>query len=262
MKLNSRILNNFIDKISIKINKIIAPLHLFLINKIWKNIQFYGYKFLDFIGVKKAALPIYLGVGIVAFLLISYYQEQDFTKSEKAGIEAAVENYKDEVDKYAKKLDLPSSYLMAVIMLECSGRKTVPPRFEQKIYKKLKSLKNKEITKFENLTYETVDNATDDALRNLASSWGPFQLMGYKCTFLDIEIKDMRGDEAIYWGVKWINETYGEYLKAGKYKDAFHIHNTGKEYPATGKPFTYDPDYVEKGLHYMKYFEKLDSLNN
>ncbi len=180
----------------------------------------------------------------------------------KGGFEAAIINYKDEVDKYAKEFDLPSSYLMALIILECSGKRKIKPRFEKKIYQQLKLLKKRKILKFENLSPETVKDATDQALRNMASSWGPFQLMGYKCTFLNIKLREMRGDNAIYWGIRWINITYGKYLRKGLYKDAFHLHNTGKKYPEDGISKTFDPDYVEKGLQYMKYFEKIDSVTN
>ncbi|MCX6233495.1 MAG: hypothetical protein NT175_02060 [Bacteroidetes bacterium] len=54
--------------------------------------------------------------------------------------------------------------------------------------------------------------------------------------------------------MKWIDMTYGDYIRKGRYKDAFHIHNTGDTYPVAGPPKTYDPKYVENGLMYMKYF--------
>ena len=100
-------------------------------------------------------------------------------------------------------------------------------------------------------------DATDGALKNMASSWGPFQIMGYKCIWLDIQLQDLRGEEALYWAVKWIDKTYGDYIRRGQYKDAFHIHNTGRPYPESGPPKTYDPKYVPNGLMYMKYFEAL-----
>ena len=61
----------------------------------------------------------------------------------------------------------------------------------------------------------------------------------------------------MYYAVKWINITYGDYVRKGDYKHAFHIHNAGKEYPSDGKPLTYDPDYVKNGLKYEKYFRKV-----
>jgi hypothetical protein len=100
-----------------------------------------------------------------------------------------------------------------------------------------------------------LEDASDEALRNLSSSWGPFQLMGYKCLLLDIKIKDIRGNEAIYYGVKWIDLTYGKYLRAKKFKDAFHIHNAGKPFPKSGISKTHNPQYVKRGLKYMEVFK-------
>jgi hypothetical protein len=79
--------------------------------------------------------------------------------------------------------------------------------------------------------------------------------MGYKCLIFGINVKDLRGDEAIDWGVEWIQKTYGSYLSNGDYKNAFHIHNSGHPLPASGKPETYNPRYIEEGLKWMEYFQ-------
>ena len=62
-----------------------------------------------------------------------------------------------------------------------------------------------------------IKNINEAGLKNLSTSWGPFQLMGYKCIILGIYVKDIRGDNSVYWGVKWINKTYGKYLKKGRF---------------------------------------------
>ena len=100
-----------------------------------------------------------------------------------------------------------------------------------------------------------IRHLSDAGLKNLARSWGPFQLMGYQCLKLQIHVYEIRGEDAVYWGAVWIKKSYGKYLKEEKYKDAFHIHNTGRPYPAFGKSKTYDPKYVERGLNYIKFFE-------
>ena len=58
-------------------------------------------------------------------------------------------------------------------------------------------------------------------------------------------------------GAKWINKNYGDYLRKGQYKDAFHIHNTGRPYPIVGQPKTYHRLYVPNGLKYIEEFEQL-----
>jgi hypothetical protein len=164
--------------------------------------------------------------------------------------------YGAEVATFAREFKLPPSYFLALIVLESSGRKIIPPRFEPHVYEKLKEVKQGKRDSYEHVTPAHLADATDDALKNLASSWGPFQLMGYKCLLLDIKVKDIRGKDAIYWGIHWIEMTYGNELKAGNFKNAFHIHNTGRKYPKLGRPFTHDPDYVPRGIAYMKRFEQ------
>jgi len=167
------------------------------------------------------------------------------------------ENYGASIDKLAEQFDLSPEYLKALIILECSGLKKIKPRFERHIYKRLVNVREKKLDKFENIKYNDIKDATDDALKNMAHSWGPFQIMGYKCIWLDINLSDLRGDNSLYWAVKWIDLTYGDYVRKGRYKDAFHIHNTGRPYPESGPPKTYDPKYVPNGLMYMKHFAAL-----
>lgn len=164
------------------------------------------------------------------------------------------ENYGKAIDSCAKIFNLNSRYIKSLTCLECSGRTDRPNRFEKHVYKRLKKVREGKLTDYEGVTTQMLADASDDALKNLATSWGPFQIMGYKCLHLNINVADLRGNDAVYWGVKWINMEYGHLLKKGRYRDAFHYHNTGRVYPANGKPTTYDPNYVSNGLEYMKYF--------
>jgi hypothetical protein len=170
------------------------------------------------------------------------------------------ENYGAEIDRLAAQFDLSPEYLKSLIILECSGLKNIKPRFERHIYKRLVAVREKRLDRFENLKYDDLKDATDEALKNMARSWGPFQIMGYKCIWLDIPLQDLRGDKAVYWGVKWIDRTYGDVIRDEQYKDAFHIHNTGRPYPESGPPKTYDPKYVANGLMYMKYFSDFEKM--
>lgn len=205
------------------------------------------------------AILIILGVRYPQFYRNTYFT---LTGGLKAPTGSSISNaidrtnlhYGGEVEKNAAQFGFSVKYLKSLIILESSGRKNVPPRFEKHVYRRLKQLKYGEISQFENLRPHHLKDATDAALKNLARSWGPFQIMGYKCILLGINIKDLRGDKAIFWGVKWIDLTYGDYLRKGKYMDCFHIHNTGKPYPKVGSPRTYDPNYVKNGMKYMSYF--------
>ena len=164
----------------------------------------------------------------------------------------SIENYGIQINKLATEANLPPSYFIALITLECSGKADVKPRFESHVYKSLKQVRDKTLANYGSITHKTIHDASDEALRNLATSWGPFQLMGYQCIELGVNVADIRGDNSLYWGVYWINKRYGKALREKRFKDAFHIHNTGRPYPTSGKPMTYDPKYVDRGIHYME----------
>ena len=206
---------------------------------------------------KSHGIAKFLVAGAIALVVFLIFSVGKKAPSEQGGVQGAYNNYGREVKKLSRQFDLSPSYLMALIMLECSGVSDVPPRFEKHVFNKLKDVRAKKVSDLENISYNEISNASDDALRNLASSWGPFQLMGYKCIHLGITIKDLRGDNSLYYGVKWINDTYGDYIRKGRYKDAFHIHNTGRPVPKDGKYRTYDKNYVPRGLEYMKEFDKM-----
>ena len=191
---------------------------------------------------------------LCAVYVIFFYTNDYIINRSKYALENTELNYGREVDSLCVKMNLPTSYIKALIMLESSGRKPATTRFEEHVYEKLKSVKSGKTPQFENITSTMLRHTTDATLRNMATSWGPFQIMGYKSIQLKIKLHNLNGDEAIYWGMKWISDDYGDLLREGRFKDAFHFHNTGKEYPLTGDPLTYDPTYVSHGLKYMTYF--------
>ena len=171
-------------------------------------------------------------------------------KNNKSAYVNAKENYGEEINRLAIEFDLPYEYLMALIVLECSGANSIEPRFEKHVYKKLKRFRDGDLNRFENLNKESLKGASDEALENLSKSWGPFQLMGYKCLKLGVKINDIRGDNSLYWGVYWINSEYGDYLRKNKLEQAFRIHNTGSPTGAT-----HNSRYVRDGLKHIEYFK-------
>ncbi len=175
----------------------------------------------------------------------------------KSAIEMAEAHYGEEVREHAADMNLPAEYFLSLIVLECGGKKPSGNRFESHVYQALLDVQNGSRRKYENIKQETLADASEEAIRNLATSWGPFQLIGYKCVGLDVNIKDIRGDDAVYYGMLWISNEYGKFLTKKKFKDAFHYHNTGRKYPLVGKPKTHNPHYVHNGIKYMTEFEVL-----
>lgn len=204
-------------------------------------------------GIKLAliALVVLVMVGLGFLELNRRVEGQWHRPGEWWGAKATTYHYADEVKEWSDRYDLSFAYLMALIQLESGGRKPAGSRFEPHVYKRLQDVKSGRKQQYEQVTTEDLQDASDEAIRNLSTSWGPFQLMGYKCIQLDVQIRDIRGKDAIRAGVEWIDQTYGHEIRKGNFRNAFHLHNTGKHLPEQGPPLTYHPDYIEKGMRYM-----------
>ena len=165
-------------------------------------------------------------------------------------IEKVEQHYAKDVDEICKELDLPSEYFKALIILECSAQKNPPSRFEPKVFDKLKALKKGNLKSYSGLKKADVEKYSDQDLRLLASSWGALQLMGYNCIGLGISIDDLKGENGLKYAILWCKKNYGNYLNDRDYRNAFHIHNTGRPFPVYLIPQTHDPMYVYKGIAY------------
>ena len=193
-------------------------------------------------------------IAVLGVLTFGYLQYKGYLTDIKNSLKnksssgTALSNYGEDVKIAAMEFDLPYSYLMALIQLECGGKKPAGSRYEKHVFKRLKDVRDGNRENYENVTPRHLEDASDAALKNLATSWGPFQLMGYKCILLDVKIKDIRGEESVYYGAKWIDLAYGDRLRKNEFNDCFHIHNTGRPFPRNGKPATHDPKYIPRGL--------------
>ncbi len=205
---------------------------------------------------KRYFIPLFSILFLFAGFLLAWDFEHNARLSNKGGTEMVLLNYEKPIDSLAKTFDLPKDYLFALIMLESSGRKNVPVRFEKEVYRKLLLTQKGKIAGFEKINKNRLNNISKNNLKKLACSYGPFQIMGYKIFELNISLDELVGKNNIYWALVWINNNYGNYLRNQDYKNAFHLHNAGKKYPVKGKPETFDPEYVQKGLKYAKYFKK------
>ncbi len=211
----------------------------------------------------KKVLFIIIYTFIFAVLSSMVYKEYKKPDTDhKGGFNMAIINYSQTIDSLAHIFKISPNYLMALIMLESSGKKKVAVRFEKRIYKQLLLTQKGKISGFEQISAKTLASFSKKDLKKLACSYGPFQIMGYKSIELKIPLETLTGKNHLYWAIKWINSDYGTYVKNGDYKNAFHIHNAGTEYPDNGIPTTYDPEYVKNGLRYMKYFKNFYEKEN
>jgi hypothetical protein len=199
-------------------------------------------------------------IGMLIGVLVLKYKYKFEYKSvsiQKTVVEKTFENYGEQAIKAGEEYNIPPEYLLSLIVLESSGRKLIPQRFEPHVYRKLDAVARSKQPRLETVTPEDLRGLTDGELKQLASSWGPFQIMGYKSFEIDVDVEDLQGRRSVITGAKWIDKNYGKQLRNNQLKDAFHIHNTGKPYPLVGPPKTYHKDYVPKGLRYAEEFRAL-----
>jgi len=196
---------------------------------------------------------------IIAILLFILYRLL-WVDVKKEAILRTKMNYETEVKEICAEENVPYNYILALIILECSGRKPAQSRFEPAVYDKLKQLRNGELGRYSTLSASQVRGMSDGTLRLLATSWGALQLMGYHCFELGVPIDELiNQNSSLRIGIRWCKKTYGNYLINQNFSDAFHAHNTGKPMPFFGITTTHDPQYVFRGMRYMSMFEELEN---
>ncbi len=190
-------------------------------------------------------------IGILLFVLFKLL----WIDTNTGAVLKAEMNYGSEVKQICRAENVPYEYIMALIVLECSGRKPAQSRFEPAVYEKLKQLRKGDLSKYSTVHASQVKGLSNDNLRLLATSWGALQIMGYHCYDLGVTIDDLHNpNTSLPISIKWCKKNYGKYLDMEDFPNAFHCHNTGKPMPFFGLVSTHDPQYVFKGIRYMSSF--------
>ena len=176
------------------------------------------------------------------------------------GKKRALSNYGNDLKPLADAHQLDWSYLMALTVLECSGERPCGTRFELKRYRQLKQVRDGKRRQWDGVKRSDLTGKSNAEIRALATSWGPFQIMGYHTITMSkkgpsVTVEDLTNHNALAVGVRWVSDNYGNAIRSKRFKDAFHIHNTGRPYPKVGAPRTYDPNYVSNGLQFIRYFQ-------
>ena len=131
-------------------------------------------------------------------------------------------------------------------------------RFEVHVYASLKAVRDGLKRSYNRITKADIANASDDALKNLATSFGMTQIMAWHL------IKNLRGTVAdlrdpekhLFYAVELLNLTARKHLLKREYDSVLRIWNTGS---ANGK--TYHADYVGNALKVKKYYEIILKAN-
>lgn len=142
---------------------------------------------------------------------------------------------------------VPDDFLAGLIGVEAGvGRdgqiKPEAKRFEKHVFAALELVRGGGRKRYGTITTARLRPLTDSALRNLASSWGLTQIMGWH-VMAELEpatIAELRAPEThLPLAVKLLEAAAGEYLRANDFASVLRIWNTGR---ANGT--THDPNYV------------------
>lgn len=156
-----------------------------------------------------------------------------------------------EIETAVDGTEIPASFLAALISLESH-----PPgnrnsrRFEPKVYQRLLEMKNHGRS-FSRLPVEKIRVLSDAELRELATSYGLTQIMGYHCLDLGCSIEDLAGEYHLLWSVAYMRRHYLPQIVKKDWEACFRIHNTGRP-----EGTTHRSDYAERGLVRMRYYEE------
>jgi hypothetical protein len=164
-------------------------------------------------------------------------------------------NYAHEIEEVCAEYNLPAEYFKALAILECSAEKPPQSRFEPKVFERLNEVKMNKKPNYSNLKHPQLKNLTEEQLRDMATSWGVFQIMGYHAYSIGIAPRDLQGSDGLRQSIVWIDKSYGQYLRKRDFANALHLHNVGKPIPITGEYETYSPNYIPRGLEFIKHFE-------
>lgn len=157
----------------------------------------------------------------------------------------------EEIQEAVDGTEIPPEYLAALISLEShpAGNRD-SRRFEPAVYERLLDLKYSGES-FGYIPRSKVQDLNDQKLRELATSYGLTQIMGYHCLELGCSIPDLKGEFHLLWAVAYIRDHYGKQIRKQDWEASFRIHNTGRPDGTTARK-----DYVEKGLARMQYYRK------
>lgn len=152
---------------------------------------------------------------------------------------------------------VPTAFLAGLISVENAGLDPDAKRFEPGIFSKLKRVHDGKLSQFNGIKRSDLSGLSEAALRNLATSFGLTQIMGFHviATFKNtITVDDLRDPaQHLNFGVQFIKKEAGPHLANRAFDKVLRIHNTGKP-----NGVTFDPNYVANALGVMREYETLE----
>lgn len=155
---------------------------------------------------------------------------------------------------------VPADFLASLISVEAGkdsrGQiKEDATRFEPHVYTKLKQVRDGKLLQYNKIRRAQLADASDDALKALATSCGLTQIMQWWSIHLGISVAELRGPNHLKHAVKLLEMTAGNQLRTLDYEGTLRIWNTGR---LGGK--THDADYVTNAGAVMDAYAELGPI--
>jgi hypothetical protein len=149
---------------------------------------------------------------------------------------------------------IPQEFLAALIANESGGDPSAR-RFEKSIYNKFQNVLRGYATSYANLSKGDLGALSDSAIRDLATSWGLTQIMGYHVARRPGGIALLQNPETHLKFALGLLAEFADRFQLNvtlEFIELFHCWNAGAPY----KP-TCDPRYAERGLARMEIYREL-----
>ena len=124
------------------------------------------------------------------------------------------------------------------------------------VYQELKKVREGHQEQYKQIQQHHVIAASDEALRELATSWGIFQIQGYKVVPYGIPLSKLRSQEELEYSVSWIAKSYGHHLKRQEYREVFFLHSPAAPVDQNEISKIQDSKYILNGLKHITWFKK------
>ncbi len=160
-------------------------------------------------------------------------------------------SYHKEIERATFGTAISPAYMAAIISLE-----SWPPgnpdsrRFEPEIYERLLQARQG-VRPYGRMGPSLLRRYDDAGLKQLATSFGLTQIMGYHCLDLGCDVKDLHSEHHLQWAVAWMHRRYEAYARRGDWEACFRIHNTGRPNGRTTRL-----DYAQRGVVRMAYYNE------
>ena len=122
----------------------------------------------------------------------------------------ALHNHGQRLKTLTMEYEISWPFVMAMYVMECDGQKECPPIYHEHIFQELKKVQSREKTEYQGIYVHHVIAANDEALRDLATSWGPFQIKGYQVVSIGIPLSQLRTHKQLDSSVIWLSHLYGD----------------------------------------------------